>query len=87
MRIVKSGNYPNPEMVTEISLGETIDPSKYYVRITTGSQYAVLWGTGSMYESWGDGCYISAKTSTSFTVTFNSAYNHTAPFSYEVIEL
>ena len=77
-RVVKYGTGSG---TSTISLGETIDPSKYYVILNTGSFFTNS-NPGQTCESWGDGAYISAKTSTSFTVTFN---RYSAPFSYQVI--
>ena len=77
-RVVKYGTGTG---TTTIQLGETIEPEKYYVILDTGSFFTNS-NPGQTCESWGDGCYISAKTSTSFTVTFN---RHSAPFSYQVI--
>lgn len=75
---------------TTISLGTTLDPSKYIVLINTNSynsgrnmgngdnSYATSWALG-----YGGGAYLSSKSSTSCTITVSSGITA----SYEIIQI
>ena len=81
MKVLKSGTITGTRT---ISLGTTLDPSKYMVNLNVGgyrykaADGAVSWGYG-----YGQGAYVSAKTDTSVTIVVSS--DLTA--SYEIIQI
>lgn len=81
MKVLKSGTITGTQT---ISLGTTLDPSKYTVKLnSSGYLYrapdgAVSWGYG-----YGQGAYVSARTNTSVTIVVSS--NLIA--SYEIIQI
>lgn len=92
MRIIKQGTISS---TTTISLGESIDPSKYMVNISTNAciQHSSVWDPVDISSSatvrshyaygYGNGAWWSNKTSTS--VTINVSAGITA--SYEIIKI
>ena len=79
--LLKSGTITGTQT---ISLGTTLDPSKYMVNLNVGGYLykaadgAVSWGYG-----YGQGAYVSSKTDTSVTIVVSG--NLIA--SYEIIQI
>ena len=67
-----------------ISLGTTLDPSKYMVTLNTnGYAYTASDGAASWAYGYGQGAYVSAKTNTSVTIVVSA----TLTASYEIIQI
>lgn len=74
--------YGTGNATATVNLGTTIDVDKYVVLLNTGGYSTYVdRGNDNYGKCWGDGAYISAKTTTSFTITCPA----NIPYSYQVI--
>ena len=77
MRCIKYGTI---SVTSTITLDEEIDVDKYFVLINVN---ATWYNTSNSWTSYGQGAYLSAKTSTSFTIDLSAGLTA----SYQVIAL
>lgn len=81
MKVLKYGIISGTQT---ISLGTTLDPSKYMVNLNVnGYTYKAADGAVSWAYGYGQGAYVSAKTNTSVTIVVSS----TLTASYEIIQI
>lgn len=80
MKVLKYGTITTS---STISLDVTLDPSKYFVLLNTNKYQYRQDQTYSVAYAYGNGAYISAKTSTSVTIAVDSGLT----CSYEIVQI